>query len=276
MSGFVRVLGFLGVLMLAPVVHAKECRTGVPCGGSCISADKVCHQPSRGNGHSALPTPRSASATIPASLPQPAIPGAPRTFAEAKRKAEAIYAGHQEDLYCGCHYSDLHHIDLAGCGYVPRKQPQRASRIEWEHIVPAWVFGHQLQCWQQGGRKQCESTSPQFNQMEGDLLNLYPAVGEVNADRNNFGYGMLPGARPMYGQCQTVVDFQQRTAMPREEVRGLVARTWLYMAARYGLRLSRQDQQLYQAWDRSYPPTEWERTRKQRIEAIQGVWHPAH
>lgn len=44
-------------------------------------------------------------------------------------------------------------VDLASCGYQVRKQQNRAQRIEWEHIVPAWVFGHQRQCWQNGGRK---------------------------------------------------------------------------------------------------------------------------
>ncbi|EGH19336.1 endonuclease I, partial [Pseudomonas savastanoi pv. glycinea str. race 4] len=37
-----------------------------------------------------------------------------------------------------------------GCGYVPRKSAKRASRIEWEHIVPAWQIGHLRQCWQNG------------------------------------------------------------------------------------------------------------------------------
>lgn len=51
-------------------------------------------------------------------------------------------------------------VDLASCGYQVRKQQNRAERIEWEHIVPAWVFGHQRQCWQQGGRKNCVSSDP--------------------------------------------------------------------------------------------------------------------
>jgi deoxyribonuclease I len=255
-----RPWGVMGMVLagalLVPPADAKLCRNGVARGGSCIAADKVCH--------------RSAPQPLPSAASPRAATTAPRTFREAKRVAPAIYAGHQRELYCGCAYSDLQHVDLAGCGYQPRAQPQRASRIEWEHIVPAWVFGHQLQCWQDGGRKQCERSSAQFNRMEADLRNLYPAIGEVNADRSNFGYGMLPGAQPLYGQCGTVVDFKQRVAMPRAEVRGLVARTWLYMAARYGLRLSRQDRQLYQAWDRMYPESDWERLRLRRIAAIQG------
>ena len=29
--------------------------------------------------------------------------------------------------------------------------------------------------------------------MEADMYNLYPAVGELNADRNNFRYGIIDG-----------------------------------------------------------------------------------
>lgn len=64
----------------------------------------------------------------------------------------------------------------------------RATRIEWEHIVPAWVMGHQRQCWQKGGRKSCTDTDPVFREMEADLHNLAPAIGEVNGDRSNYLY----------------------------------------------------------------------------------------
>jgi len=47
------------------------------------------------------------------------------------------------------------------------------------HVVPAWEFGHQLQCWQDGGRKNCGKNNPQFKKMEADLHNLVPAVGAV-------------------------------------------------------------------------------------------------
>ena len=72
------------------------------------------------------------------------------------------------------------------CGYSPRKPVtrkgnpnERAARIEFEHIVSAYEFGNQLQCWQEGKRKNCTETSDLFNVMEGDLHNLVPAIGSV-------------------------------------------------------------------------------------------------
>jgi len=58
---------------------------------------------------------------------------APRTFREAKKIAWTIYAERPVDFYCGCAFKG-NRIDLDSCGYIPRKQPKRAARVEWEHI----------------------------------------------------------------------------------------------------------------------------------------------
>lgn len=77
---------------------------------------------------------------------------APNTFSEAKKVAWKLYAPQSTEFYCGCKYTG-NRVDLKACGYIPRKNANRAARIEWEHIVPAWQIGHQRQCWQSGGRK---------------------------------------------------------------------------------------------------------------------------
>ncbi|MNY16048.1 Endonuclease-1 precursor [compost metagenome] len=115
---------------------------------------------------------------------------------------------------------------------------------------------------------------PVFRAMEADLFNLYPSVGEVNGDRSNFNYGMASGVAPQYGQCKTRVDFDQRAAEPRDEVKGLVARTTFYMFDRYKLSMSRQQQQLLMAWDKQYPVSSWEKERDRRIAAIMGHSNP--
>lgn len=205
----------------------------------------------------------------------------PSTFSEAKVVAkQKVYLDQadsaQGDLYCGCKWTWVGksggRVDPDSCGYQARKQQNRADRTEWEHIVPAWTFGHQRQCWQNGGREHCVDDDPVFRAMEADLFNLYPAVGEVNGDRSNFNYGMASGVAPQYGQCPTKVDFAQRLAEPRDEVKGLVARTTFYMFDRYNLSMSRQQQQLLMAWDKQHPVTPWEKERNSRIATIMG--HP--
>ncbi|PJE79333.1 Extracellular deoxyribonuclease [invertebrate metagenome] len=201
----------------------------------------------------------------------------PTSFSQAKRIAVHLYSTHPETFYCGCTIKTIEKKqipDLASCGYEVRKQPHRAERIEWEHIVPAWAFGHQLQCWQKGGRKNCRKTSTQFKQMESDLYNLVPAVGEVNGDRSNYRFGLLPDTHDMYRQCHFKVDFKARIAEPPEEKRGQIARTYLYMADRYHMTLSPQQNKLFNVWNRQYPASTWEIKRNERIRRIQGWSNP--
>ncbi len=203
--------------------------------------------------------------------------GTPSSFRAAKKQAIKVYEGRHQSFYCGCKFgvqktssgSKRLVPDLESCGYEVRKQERRAARIEWEHIMPAWVFGHQLQCWQDGGRKNCRKDKT-FKTMESDLFNLAPTVGEVNGDRSNYQFRLLPDTPNMYGQCDFKVNFKKRSAEPPAIKRGKIARVYLYMAARYHLKLSSQEKKLYSAWNKMYPVTEWEAERNRRITKIQG------
>lgn len=201
----------------------------------------------------------------------------PLSFRQAKKQLKQLYQGeHQSSFYCGCdfRYQGKKLLpDLNGCGYQVRKQQKRANRIEWEHIVPAWAFGHQRQCWQQGGRKACKK-DPQFRRMEGDMHNLVPAIGEVNGDRSNYRFSDWNGLATQYGQCNMLVDFKAKKVQPPGNSRGAIARAYLYMARQYTLQLSGAEQRLYQAWHKQHPPGRWECRRNRLIEQIQGNRNP--
>ncbi|SDZ02357.1 endonuclease [Nitrosomonas halophila] len=162
-----------------------------------------------------------------------------------------------KESYCGCTWKWVGRsggrVDLDSCGYEIRAQENRAIRTEWEHVVPASNFGRARQCWQNGGRKNCNNTDPVFNAMEADLHNLTPAIGEVNADRSNFRFGVLPNDPHQHGACDFKVDFKGRVAEPRNEIKGQIARIYFYMHDRYDLPMSRQQQQLLMAWDKQFP-----------------------
>lgn len=194
-------------------------------------------------------------------------------FSQAKAAAAKINQDAPGSFYCGCRidWQGKKGIpDLAGCGYQVRKN---AQRIEWEHVVPAWQFGHQLQCWQDGGRKNCNKDAT-YRQIETDLHNLQPAIGEVNGDRNNFMYSQWNGGEGQYGQCPMKVDFKNKQAEPPARARGAIARTYFYMRDRYQLRLSRQQTQLFEVWNRQYPVSQWECQREARIAKVQGNHNP--
>ncbi|WP_116810007.1 endonuclease [Steroidobacter cummioxidans] len=204
----------------------------------------------------------------------------PPTFEHAKTQLrqnvyhDQNHNGQIGTFYCGCDWEWLGksggRVDPARCGFKVRAQENRGGRIEWEHIVPAHSFGQQRQCWQNGGRKHCLENDPVFRTIEADMHNLAPAVGELNADRSNFRFGVLPTTPKQHGACEFRVDFKGRVVEPRDEVKGAIARAYFYMYDRYNLRMSDQQQRLFMAWDKQFAVSAWELERDRRIARVMG------
>lgn len=109
-------------------------------------------------------------------------------------------------------------------------------------------MGHQLQCWQNGGRKNCKNVSDKFKKMEADINNLAPAIGEINGDRSNFRFGMIEGEPRKYGACDVEIDFKQRVIEPPPEARKRIVEAYFYMQRTYGLKISKKQEKLFRAW----------------------------
>lgn len=204
-----------------------------------------------------------------------------QTFSVAKKNLNQLYKNLDDPrtFYCNCQIdytiSKKPTPNLRSCGYKTYKQPKRAKRIEYEHIVPASWLGQQLQCWQHGGRKGC-SHNKTFQVREGDMHNLVPAVGEINADRSNYRYGLLPNKKQShYGKCPFYVSNNKpRLVEPPVYTRGFIARATLYMKERYQISLSKAQERLMQSWHKQYAPTRFECLRNKKIAAIQGNDNP--
>jgi len=153
--------------------------------------------------------------------------------------------------------------------YKSGKPNTRAQRIEWEHVMPAHNFGKHLQCWQDGGRKNCRKDNT-FKTMEADMHNLVPAIGEVNGDRSNYRYGADIPKVGQYGNCQFQVVFKAKRVYPKEDIRGDIARIYFYMSDKYNINLSNQERRMMEVWDRIDPVSEWERIKNKRVEKLQG------
>jgi deoxyribonuclease-1 len=159
------------------------------------------------------------------------------------------------------------------CGYEAKdpitskgKPNARAMRIEWEHIVPADWIATGFGC-QDKTRAECRSIDG-YNEAEGDLFNLVPAVGELNGDRSARLYNIIPDEVRAYGTC----DFEVVTtgegephirgaAEPMPSIRGDVARVWLYMSGRYGVKMSPEYGALMESWSAADPVDNAERIR---------------
>lgn len=204
------------------------------------------------------------------------------SFNQAKRLLETkVYYDHRVTLYCGAAFDDQKNITLPQ-GFTTTKHVKRASRVEWEHVVAAENFGRTFIEWREGspdcvdkkgklfkGRNCAQKVNAEYRLMQSDLYNLYPAIGAVNAMRQNYNFQMLPGAANSFGSCEMKIE--DRKAEPPERARGQIARTHLYMQHVYPrFKLSSQQDKLMTAWNKTYPVDKWECTRAKRIEAIQG------
>ena len=201
-------------------------------------------------------------------------------FRDAKRLAKEIHKDHHVTLYCGCTFKEGS-VDLSSCGYKPQSDEKRAKRMEWEHVVPAHSFGQSFKEWREGapqcvkkgkpfkGRK-CAQTNAEFSKMEADLYNLWPEIGELNGLRSNYSFAELQKSDFDFGGCK--VKLADRKFMPTDAAKGIVARTYMYMNQVYPGRgiISGTNQKLYEAWSKTYPPSEWECERARRIEKVQG------
>jgi deoxyribonuclease-1 len=204
-----------------------------------------------------------------------------KNFSEAKKIAVRIHQDHQIAIYCPCKYSNKT-IDLKSCGYEIYKDLKRASRLEWEHVVPAEAFGNSFAEWREGsnqcikksghkfkGRK-CAKTNPEFNRIESDLYNLWPVIGELNGLRSNFSMAQISGETQSFGNCKAKI--QNRKFEPMDLDKGVVARTYMYMDLSYPNRgiISDKNKKLFESWDKLYPVSKWECERAKLIKEIQG------
>jgi deoxyribonuclease-1 len=204
------------------------------------------------------------------------------SFMKARRLALQIAEAHPRTLYCDCAFAEKV-IDRASCGYVPLNDSERARRIEIEHVVPAENFGRSFKEWREGhedcqrangkrfkGRRCAGKVNETYRLIEADLYNLYPEIGELNADRRNYRYGIIAGEARRYGKCDFEVE--DHIAEPRETIRGDIARIYFYMDTAYPGRgiLGDKQRRLFEAWDKADPVDAAECDRARRIEKIQG------
>ena len=205
-------------------------------------------------------------------------------FSYAKRVLSKFYADNGfRTIYCDCAYKGKK-IDFESCQYVPLdKKNRRSYNLEWEHIVPISYIGRNLKSWKRGdprclkengkpfkGRSCANLVSKEFNRMEGDLYNLAPSVGEVNKLRSNFPIGLVEKKSAFPLHCKTKI-IPKGMIEPRDEVKGFVARVYLYMDRAYpgnGI-INESNREMIREWSKKYPPTEEEKKRNAFIKKKQ-------
>lgn len=204
------------------------------------------------------------------------------SFNSAKKMLlSQVYFDHMTTFYCGNLFRKDQSV-IASAKYTPKKQTSRSKRIEWEHVVPAHAFGQAFKEWRDGdvgctsngkpfkGRNCARKMNRQFRYMESDMHNLVPAIGEINGNRSNYSFAMIPGEKREYGSCD--IEIENRRAEPAPHIRGNIARIYFYMDESYPGRgiISSSSRKMFESWDQSDPVDAWECERNARIDEIQG------
>ena len=204
------------------------------------------------------------------------------SFNKSKKFLRNIHKENPITFYCQCSYKK-NSPEWESCGFKPRKDKKRASRIEWEHILPASHFGIKFDTWRNGhascksnngkkykGRKCTEKVHKLYRKMQADLYNLQPAIGEVNGLRSNYQIAIIKGESRKFGKCD--IEIQSKKVEPSEKIRGDIARTYMYMEQNYPkyINFNNSIKNLINKWDVDDPVDDWECLRADKIYKIQG------
>ncbi len=197
-----------------------------------------------------------------------------QNFREAKKFLKTLYLVHfPYTFYCNCKISveptkQKLIPDTKQCGYQP-KSKSTEWMVNWEHVVPASKFGKNLTCWKEKickrnnksyrGRKCCSEIDDCFIIMEGDVHNLVPSIYELNHDRRDYPYSIIEGEKREYGNCDFEIDSKNKIVEPKEDIRGDIARIYLYMSWFYKIELTEEEKKWIQTWNIEDPPTEQEK-----------------
>ncbi len=188
-------------------------------------------------------------------------------FGKAKQLLRnKIYGGKGVTFYCACPFQKKS-IKTKKCDLKTKKYKKRLKRVEWEHIVPAHAFGQSFKEWREykqfcrkkdGPRKCAAKKNKLFKEMEGNLHNLVPAVGTINALRSNYSFTELTDKAALL--CAAGMRMEKRKVSPPKNKRGDIARIYFYMDKKYPGRgiISNKNKKLFAAWDKLDPVDEEE------------------
>jgi deoxyribonuclease-1 len=230
------------------------------------------------------PSPKDPS---PVEASGPPRPKTPASFAAAEEAARAVWADTARTFFCECEYTPDNHVSHARCGYEPRADIETARTMRWTHVVPPQELGGTRPCWTRSscttadgravmGVECCIATDPEFLAMYTDLFNLVPAVEEIVHDRAGYPFAEIEGEQRMYGRCDFEVDEGESEVEPPDDVRGDVARIYLYMDRTYpdALALTPLQRRRFEQWTEADPPDDPERQRAAAIAERQGLPNP--
>ncbi|MCW8410484.1 endonuclease [Legionella sp. PATHC035] len=203
----------------------------------------------------------------------------PESFSESKIIAAQFLMKHHETIYFPCTNGDKK-VGLASCGMPAEDSMKHAFCIQWKHVMAAEYFGRPFEYWREPmmeedhrrpykGRRCCEKFDEQLPHVEADLYNLWPEIRMMNQAHSNYQLSGLHQQIDYLG-CAMKIDKGSHCAVPPDSAKGVVARTFLFMAEHYGLTLSPSQKKLFIAWNKAFKPNLWEKQLALQVALIEG------
>lgn len=183
----------------------------------------------------------------------------------------AIYYSHRFTFFCEQPYDENGQLAAFRCKHCA---PHSYS-IQWMPIIPFQTLAASLPCYQHRpcytktgkpyrGQRCCQKTDPLYATMSTDLNNFVPENPTLIQARKNYAFSDFDDQKSSSG-CHFYLDHAHKRLSPAPATRGLIARTYLYFHHRYRLPLTQEEYTLFHHWDKTYPPSDWEKIRFQRI-----------
>lgn len=108
-----------------------------------------------------------------------------------------------------------------------------------------------------------------------DLFHVFPSDGYVNSRRSALPFGEVSSARYISSEGNKVGSCSAGTCFePIDAIKGLMARSHLYMVTRYGFSLNSASIRMMQRWSNEFPPESWELEMNDRVQKVQRNRNP--
>lgn len=183
---------------------------------------------------------------------------APDNRTQAVKLIKKIHFDYKKTWLNGCDYSydlqscmDKTMVDTSTCSVKEQNQT-----VKWIQVVPDSFYGRNRECMNEEvcvskytgksykGKRCCRQSDAAYRKMEADLFNLIPVVSAIADKRKDQIFMKVEKAKYMVGK----VKMDEKAIEPPDNLKGDIARVYLYMNQRYGLELSLEEKEDYYYW----------------------------
>ena len=185
---------------------------------------------------------------------------APDNRSQVKNIIKMLHLDHKMTWLNGCAYSydvtscmDKTIIDTSTCSVTEQNQT-----MIWIQVVPDTFYGRNMACMTKpvcvnafsgklfGSPMCCRRINEKYRQIESELFNLIPVTSEFAKIYQGKIFGEVKKVKWLIGN----VKIDDKYIEPPEQIKGDIARVYLYMDERYGLQISLEQKELFRRWHR--------------------------